>query len=248
MIAADRATLNATGISKRYGRGRTEHVALEPMSLRVGAGETVAVIGESGAGKSTLVRLIAGLERPTSGSVSVLGRQPGPRRGRVSPVQVVFQDPVAALNRHVSVGASIGEPLRGLPSAERRDRVAQLMRDVGLDPARARHRPHTMSGGQLQRVVIARALAAQPSVLLCDEPTSALDVSVQAQIVNLLLDLQKQRGFACLLVTHDLGVARVMADRIVLLRRGRVEETGDNESFFRGPASDYGRQLLDDVA
>jgi ABC-type dipeptide/oligopeptide/nickel transport system ATPase subunit len=234
--------------TKTYGRGQAQHTALDSISFAVVRGQTVAVIGESGAGKSTLVRLIAGLEKPTSGAIKVLGDAPRLIRGQVSPVQVVFQDPVEALNRHQSVGASIAEPLRGLSARERQGRVSELMVDVGIDPARSRDRPRALSGGQLQRVVIARALAAEPALLLCDEPTSALDVSVQAQIVNLLLDLQERNRFACVLVTHDLGVARIMSDDLVLLRRGRIEENGRNEEFFGGPRSAYGRQLLSDTA
>ena len=163
-------------------------------------------------------------------------------------VQMVFQDPKEALNPFLSIGRSIGEPLRHLPRPQRKARTGNLLEHVGLDPARAGERPSAFSGGQLQRVVIARALASSPKILVCDEPTSALDVSVQAQIVNLLLDLQQELGFACILVTHDLSVVRVLADEILVLRRGELVEYRPAEDFFREPSHDYSTSLLNAVA
>jgi ABC-type dipeptide/oligopeptide/nickel transport system ATPase subunit len=161
---------------------------------------------------------------------------------------MVFQDPREALNPFRSIGQSVGEPLRQLSEVDCRHRVATLLSHMGLDPTRAAERPSAFSGGQLQRVVIARALAPSPQVLLCDEPTSSLDVSVQAQIVNLLLQLQQEHGFACVLVTHDLTVARVLADDVLVLRRGVVVEHSPSSRFFTEPAEDYSRGLLDAVA
>ena len=161
---------------------------------------------------------------------------------------MVFQDPREALNPFLSIGQSVGEPLRRLGGDERRQRVAASLSRVGLDPARAGERPAAFSGGQLQRVVIARALAPAPKVLVCDEPTSSLDVSVQAQIVNLLLQLQAELGFACVLVAHDLTVARVLADDVLVLRRGVVVEQTSASSFFAEPQADYSRSLLGAVA
>jgi ABC-type dipeptide/oligopeptide/nickel transport system ATPase subunit len=236
--------VRAEHVSHAYGPRRARVTVLHDVSFSVAAGHTLGVVGESGAGKSTLSRLIAGLERPSEGRILVDGVAASVKPGRVSSVQMVFQQPSDALNRFTSIGASIAEPLRRLPRAERGARVRELLDQVGIDPERARDRPRAFSGGQLQRIVLARALAADPKLLLCDEPTSALDVSVQAQIVNLLLDLQRERRFACVLVTHDLGVARVLADDILVLRDGRVVEHTPSPEFFEGPRDPYSAALL----
>ncbi|MEN3284582.1 MAG: peptide/nickel transport system ATP-binding protein [Solirubrobacteraceae bacterium] len=238
------ALLDVQEVTRTYRSGGVDHVAVDSVSFSVAAGKTIAIVGESGAGKSTLARMITGLESPTSGSVLVGGRPPVIRRGKPSEVQMVFQHPLDALNPLRSIGASIASPLHGVQAAERRRRVAESMAAVGLDPDRAGQRPRAFSGGQLQRVVIARALAADPRLLLCDEPTSSLDVSVQAQIVNLLLALQEEHRFGCVLVTHDLAVARVLADEILVLRAGRTVEHRSADEFFGGPIAEYSRALL----
>jgi peptide/nickel transport system ATP-binding protein len=227
-----------------YRRRRERFRALDGVTFELRAGQTLAVVGESGAGKSTLVKLVAGLEQPAAGTVEVNGSPPRLRAGTVSPVQVVFQNPIEALNPYASVGRSIAEPLRDLSREQRRQRVAELLDDVGLEPARAGSRPSAFSGGQLQRVVLARALAADPAVLICDEATSALDVSVQAQIANLIMKLQGTKGFACLLVTHDLGLAHVLADSVLVLRNGEPVELAPASRFFAGPRTTYARSLL----
>lgn len=226
------------------GRG-TLKVAVADVSFSVQRHSTLAVVGESGAGKSTLAKVIAGLERPTRGSVLVAGKPLVQRGGVASAVQMVFQQPGESLDPFSSVGRSVAEPLHGISGTERERRVAKLLRRVGIDPAHASRRPVRFSGGQLQRIVLARALAAEPEVLLCDEPTSALDVSVQAQIVNLLLELQASLGFACVLVTHDLALVRVLADDVLVLKDGTVVEHSSADEFFRAPAADYSRGLLD---
>lgn len=225
-------------------RGGKEQVALKDVSFQLQAGRTLAIVGESGAGKSTLARLVAGLDNPSSGAILIEGERLRLRSGVPSPVQMVFQDPQDALDPRLSVGFSVAEPLRRLSNTQRRQRVAELMSLVGLNPSRMDERPGAFSGGQQQRIVIARALAAAPRVLVCDEPTSAVDVSVQAQIINLLLDLQSSLGFACLLVTHDLSVARVLADEVMVLRAGVVLEHTEADRFFGMPQADYSRQLL----
>ncbi|HZV74385.1 MAG TPA: ABC transporter ATP-binding protein [Conexibacter sp.] len=240
----DRVVVRVHEAAADYRRQGTSFRALEGVSFELLRGRTLAVVGESGAGKSTLVKLIAGFEQASEGAVEVDGAPPRLRAGKVSPVQVVFQHPNEALNPYVSVGRSVAAPLRGLPREARRARVAELLESVGLDPARAGARPRAFSGGQLQRVVLARALAASPSVLICDEATSALDVSVQAQIANLVMRLQAEQGFACLLVTHDLGLAHVMADDVLVLRTGRPVELAPARSFFAGPGTEYARGLL----
>jgi ABC-type glutathione transport system ATPase component len=240
--------LAVEAVSHEYGKLANRRTVLDDISFAVARGRTTAVIGESGAGKSTLTRIVAGLERPTRGRVLIGGEPVRVRSGRVSPVQMVFQHPADALNRFSSVGASVAEPLRGLSKRERSRRVGELLERVGIDGARAGEKPRSFSGGQLQRIVTARALAADPKVLLCDEPTSALDVSVQAQIVNLLLELQEAQQFAIVLVTHDLGVAKVMADDVVVLRDGVLVEHSLADVFFERPREEYSRQLLDTTA
>lgn len=245
----ERPILSVAGVSRQYRIKGGVRDALRDVSFELGANATIAIVGESGAGKSTLTRLIAGFERPSSGSVTVNGEPAKVATGSVSPVQMVFQHPAEALNRFASVGASIGEPLlRTLARAERQARVEELLARVGIDPTRSGDKPSAFSGGQLQRIVLARALAADPQLLVCDEPTSALDVSVQAQIVNLLLELQQAKHFACVLVTHDLAVARVLADEVLVLRHGTVVEHTAADEFFERPRSDYGRELLETTA
>lgn len=245
---SDAPVLSARDIGRVFRRRGVSRRALAGVSFELRYHRTLAIVGESGAGKSTLARLITGLDRPTTGEVLVEGRPPRLRGGTPSVVQMVFQDPQDALNPFLSIGRSIGEPLRHLPGADRKARIADLLERVGLDPVRAGQRPSAFSGGQLQRIVIARALAASPKILVCDEPTSALDVSVQAQIVNLLLELQSELGFACVLVTHDLGVVRVLADEILVLKAGELVEYGRAEDFFREPRHDYSKSLLNAVA
>ncbi len=242
------AICRAEHVSHVYRLRGEQRVVLQDVSFAVPAGRTLGVIGESGAGKSTLVRLLAGLEHPTGGRVEIDGSPVRLRPGRSSPVQMVFQQPLSALNPHRSVGDSIAEPIHRVSRDARQAIVASLMERVGIPPARAGQRPSRFSGGQLQRIVLARALAGQPRVLLCDEPTSALDVSVQAQIINLILELQLEQQFACVLVTHELNVAKVLADEVLVLRSGCVEEHRPAAEFFDSPASAYGQSLLASVA
>jgi ABC-type dipeptide/oligopeptide/nickel transport system ATPase subunit len=241
--------LSVRDVSRRYRVKGGVRDALRDVSFELAAHATIAIVGESGAGKSTLTRLIAGFERPSTGSVLVSGAPATVTPGKVSSVQMVFQHPAEALNRFASIGTSISEPLlRLLPRSERRARIEELLVQVGMDPARSEDKPSAFSGGQLQRIVLARALAAEPQLLVCDEPTSALDVSVQAQIVNLVLELQQAKGFGCVLVTHDLAVARVLADAVLVLRHGTVVEHTPADEFFDGPRSEYGQHLLQTTA
>lgn len=219
-------------VTRVYHSSRTVVRALDGVSFSLRAGETLAVIGESGSGKSTLTRLIAGLERPTTGRVTVAGQTPRIRPGTVATAQVVFQDPAGSLNPHRSILKSVGEPLRKLDRAQRRATVVEMLGRVGIDPARISDRPWRFSGGQLQRVAIARALVARSRVLLCDEPTSALDVSVQAGVLNLLEQLRRDHGMTMILVSHDRGVVAHLCDRAASLEAGRWNGT-------------YGRNSLD---
>jgi peptide/nickel transport system ATP-binding protein len=217
--------LRLRGVSRRFGAVR----ALDNVSLALPRGATLAVVGESGSGKSTLARLAAGLLAPDSGSVV--------RPGRIA---MVFQDPAGSLDPRWTAARSIAEPLRGAGVATR---VAELLTAVGLPEGVAARRPAQLSLGQAQRVAIARALAAEPDLLICDEPTSALDVSVQAQVLNLLRDLQVDLGLSILLVSHDLGVVRYMADHVAVLLGGRLVETGPADAVLNAPRHAYTRQL-----
>ncbi|MFE5829129.1 dipeptide ABC transporter ATP-binding protein [Streptomyces sp. NPDC056488] len=245
--------LAAEGLRKTYrGRGRRTFTALDDVSLSLAAGETLGIVGESGSGKSTLARVLAHAH-PSDGGRILLDGEDVTRPGRAElravrrRVQMVFQDPYASLNPRMSVGEIVAEPLRAFGTvapAERADRVAELLRLVGLDPAAADRHPRSFSGGQRQRVGIARALAPEPSVLICDEPVSALDVSVQAQIVGLLTDLQRDLGLALVFIAHDLAVVRQVSHRIAVMHEGRIVETGAADELCERPRDPYTRALL----
>jgi peptide/nickel transport system ATP-binding protein len=214
--------------------------ALRGVSLRVGHGESVALVGESGSGKSTLLRIIAGLEKPTWGSVQLAGEQRP---------QMVFQDAGASLTPWLSVGELIAERLRGsgVARAARRDAVVEVLERVGLSADIAKSRAGQLSGGQRQRVSLARATVVPPSVLLCDEPTSALDVSLAASVLNLIGDLRRSLDMSVVFVTHDLSVARVVADRIAVMYLGRIVEIGPADEVIGAPTHPYTRALVDSI-
>lgn len=229
--------------------------AVDGLSFDIAAGETLALVGESGCGKSTTARAIINLVHPTSGRVLLNGvdiarlndREMMPYR-RV--VQMVFQDPFASLNPRMTVGNIIGEPLavHGLASGkDRKLEVLRLMDLVGLNPRFLNRYPHEFSGGQRQRIGIARALAVEPKLILCDEPVSALDVSIQAQIVNLLMDLQQRLGLSYLFIAHDLSVVRHIATRVGVMYLGRLVELGAAESIYTFPTHPYTEALLSAV-
>jgi oligopeptide transport system ATP-binding protein len=234
-------------------RNRKSTPAVDGVSLTVGAGRTVALVGESGSGKSSVARTIVGLNRATSGHVWFDGRdltRATPREWREArrDVQMVFQDPFASLNPRMTVAELLTEPWRvnreAYPQRSWKSDLAELMSQVGLDPEHARRYPPQFSGGQRQRICIARALALRPKLLVCDEAVSALDVSIQAQILNLLKDLQKELGLAYLFISHDLGVVRHISDEVVVMHRGRVVESGDAEQIYTNPQDPYTRALL----
>ena len=239
----------------RLGRGARTIEAVDDVSFELHPGETLGLVGESGCGKSTMSRVIAGLEAPTAGTVTLAGASVhaarGPARRRLRRrMQIVFQDPYSSLNPRLSVGATIAEGIiihRVHPRREIPGRVAALMTEVGLDPADAPRYPHEFSGGQRQRVGIARALAVEPELLICDEPVSALDVSVQAQVLNLLADLQHARGLAYLFIAHDLAVVRQLAHRIAVMYLGRLVELGAADQVIESPRHPYTRALLSAV-
>jgi peptide/nickel transport system ATP-binding protein len=234
-----------------FRAGRTLH-AVSGVSLAVARGEVLGLVGESGCGKSTLARMLLGLLAPSAGEISFDGRPLGAhdRRALARRVQPVFQDPYASLNPRKHVAAIIGLPLAvhaiGTPD-ERARRVEEMMERVGLARRLARNYPNQLSGGQRQRVAIARALVTRPEVVVCDEPTSALDVSVQAQILNLMRDLQDRFGLTYLFISHNLAVVRHMANRIGVMYLGRLVEVAPAREMFRAPKHPYTRMLLDAV-
>lgn len=222
------------------GAPRRSVRAVDDISFTVDRGTTFAVVGESGCGKSTLTRLVAGLDTPSQGDVLMQGQ-----KGEKIRVQMVFQDPVGSLNARWRVGRSITEPMpAAMDATARRARVAELLETVGLAPSDALKYPHEFSGGQRQRIAIARALAGEADLLLLDEPTSALDVSVQAQVLNLLKDLQDRLGLTYLFISHNLAIVRFMADRLGIMYLGRMVEEGAAETLFNAPAHPYTQQLL----
>lgn len=254
--------LAAENLEKSFGGGRTLLGRRRPLlravdrvSLAVPRGRTVGVVGESGSGKSTLARLLVGLLRPSAGTIRLDGEPiqdlTGPARLPVyRSVQMVFQDPVGALNPRKTVGQILEGPLQallGMDRARRRDRVTELMELVGLGSALIGRYPHALSGGQAQRIGIARALAAEPRLLVLDEPVSALDVSIQAQILQLLRDLQDRLGLGYLFISHDLAVIETLSDTVLVMQQGRVVETGPCRTVFRAPTHAYTRALMDAV-
>jgi ABC-type oligopeptide transport system ATPase subunit len=232
--------------------GRGVQVALQDVSLRIGCGEALGLAGMSGAGKSTLGRIILGLDRPTSGDVlfegrSILGLDGADLRAVRSRMQMVFQNPLASMNPRRTARSIVEMPLKAGAmgnAAERRERVRELLDLVGLNPRHAEYYPHEFSGGQCQRLGIARALATNPNFLFLDEPVSALDVSIQAQILNLLKSLQERFRLTYLLVANNLTVARFIADRIAIMGGGRIVEMGSTEAIFRSPQHRITQDLL----
>jgi oligopeptide transport system ATP-binding protein len=226
--------------------------AVDGVSFEIPEGQTLGLVGESGSGKSTTAYAVLQLLRPTAGSVRFAGRELTELRGERlrrlrREMQIVFQDPYASLNPRMTVGRIVAEPLQTHGIGTRRSRradVATLLELVGFDPAYTNRYPHEFSGGQRQRIGIARALALNPRLIVCDEPVSALDVSIQAQILNLLKDLQRELGLTYLFIAHDLAVVRSMSDTIAVMHQGVIVEQGSAERVYTRPESDYTRTLL----
>jgi peptide/nickel transport system ATP-binding protein len=262
----DEPLLEFRGVSKRFvkrldaierlaralGATITEHTvhAVDRVSFAVAQGEVVGLVGESGCGKSTLGRLGCGLYEPSDGEVRYRGAALRTRAGGPRPIQMIFQDPFASLNPRMRVEEIVGEAPRVhdlVGKAEVADYVADLLVRVGLDPAFRRRYPHQFSGGQRARIGIARALAVKPEFLVCDEAVAALDVSIQAQVLNLFMDLRESLGLTYLFISHDLGVVRHLSDRVVVMYLGRVVEIAPTEALFAQPSHPYTQALLAEV-
>jgi peptide/nickel transport system ATP-binding protein len=252
------ALLEARELVRRYHQrrglfgGAAELRAVDGVSLRVEHGRTLGLVGESGCGKSTTGRLVLGLEAPDAGCVLFDGARMPPPGGAAwralrARMQMVFQDPLGALDRRLTIGAQVAEPLEIHAigdRAERAGRVEELLRAVGLRGDQAARYPHELSGGQRQRAVIARALATAPALLVCDEPISALDVSIQAQVMNLLVELQGVHGMGILFISHDLRAVRQVSHRVAVMYLGRIVEEGDPDEVLREPVHPYTRALV----
>ena len=253
--------LTVEGLVKHYpssgffGRARPPVRAVEDVSFTVGRGETLALVGESGCGKSTVGRTLLRLQEPTAGRATFDGTdlfalEGAALRAMRRRLQIVFQDPYSSLDPRMTVGASIAEGIeihRLARGNEVRARVAALLAEVGLDASYADRYPHEFSGGQRQRIGIARALAVEPAFIVCDEPVSALDVSVQAQVMNLLADLQRARGLSYLFIAHDLAVVRQLAHRVAVMYLGRLVEVGPTDEVLARPRHPYTQGLLSAV-
>ncbi|MFY1635988.1 ABC transporter ATP-binding protein [Solwaraspora sp. WMMB335] len=230
--------------------------AVDGISLQLHRGETLGIVGESGCGKSTLAKLLVGLEKPSSGSILVQGRDLSAASGTElhrarRNIQLVMQDPYTSLNPRMTVADLIGEPFEihpdVAPKGDRRRRVQELLDLVGLNPDHINRYPHQFSGGQRQRIGIARALALRPEIILCDEPVSALDVSIQAQVINLLEQLQNELGLSYIFIAHDLSVVRHIAVRVAVMYLGKVVEIGTEDEIYERPTHPYTQALLSAV-
>ncbi len=234
-----------------FGTARVVH-AVKDATLKVEKGKTLAIVGESGSGKSTLARILTLIDAPTSGELLIEGetidiRKTGVGKDLRRKVQMVFQNPYGSLNPRQKIGDVLGEPLvinTSMPASEREDRARQMLKKVGLGPEHYNRYPHMFSGGQRQRIAIARALMLNPSLLVLDEPVSALDLSVQAQILNLLADLQDEFQLTYVFISHDLSVVRYIADDVMVMYLGDVVEQGTRETIFANPQHAYTKALF----
>jgi oligopeptide transport system ATP-binding protein len=249
MTSAAQPLLSVRNLSVRFG----SREALQDVNFELGAGETVGLVGESGAGKSTLARVVLGLLRPARGQVEYAGvdmiNAPAALlRAQRRNVQMVFQDPLTSLNPRMTVESAVAEPLSifepQLNAASRREQVHAMLGRVGLDAHAAPRYPHEFSGGQCQRIGIARAMILKPKLLVCDEPVSSLDVSIQGQIVNLLMDLQRETGMTMLFISHNLAVVRHVSRRVMVIRAGQLVEIASSDALFAAPSHPYTKALL----
>lgn len=250
MSAADEVVLHAQGLCKRYG----DVQAVDDVGFVLRRGESLGIVGESGSGKSTTARLLVGLEEPDEGEVALAGGLTSSprtdRRARARAIQMIFQDPYQSFDPRLRIADAIAEPLRlhlHLSRRARNLRVTELLDQVGLSERQGRARPRELSGGQRQRAAIARALGVEPAVLVLDEAVAALDVSIQAQVIALLNEIRASSGVSFVFVSHDLGVIRYVSDHAVVMRRGRIIESGATEDLLAAPSHPYTQLLLDSV-
>ena len=236
-----------------FGKPTEYTKAVDDVSFEVYKGETLGLVGESGCGKTTLGRTLLRLIEPTSGKIIYNGidltaKKRDELRSLRKEIQIVFQDPYSSLNPRLTIGSAIAEPMKVhgiLPAVkQRKEKVMELLEKVDLKPEHFNRYPHEFSGGQRQRIVIARALALNPSFIICDESVSALDVSVQAQVLNLLNDLKKEFGFTVIFISHDLSVVRYISDRIMVMNKGKIEESGPADEIYFNPQTDYTKNLV----
>jgi len=251
LLRAERLVKHFPVRSGLFGRARGAIQAVDDISFELHAGETLALVGESGCGKSTAGKLLLRLIEPTAGTVffrdkNIISLEEREMRSLRREMQIIFQDPYGSLNPRMTVGDMLEEPLvlHGLSKGKERQRVAELLGLVGLSPLHASRYPHEFSGGQRQRIGIARALAVEPRLIVCDEPVSALDVSIQAQVINLLQDLQGRFGLAYLFIAHDLAVVKHIATRVAVMYLGKIVELADKRALFAEPRHPYTRALL----
>jgi oligopeptide transport system ATP-binding protein len=239
-----------------WNRQKQTLKAVDDISFTLQAGETLGIVGESGCGKSTLARGILGLETVTSGSIKLNGEElttldKKSFRNKRKNMQIIFQDPLASLDPRMTVSEIISEPLQvfqpDLSSKQRKQRVQQMMHRVGLLPNQINRYPHEFSGGQAQRIGIARALILKPELLICDEPVSALDVSIQAQIINLLMELQREMGLSMIFIAHDLSVVKHISHRVMVMYMGKVVEMASRDDLFRHSRHPYTQALMDSI-
>lgn len=248
--------IEITNLEKEYKTGKQTMKAVKSVNLTIHEGEILGIVGESGSGKSTLGKMIIGLEAPTSGTITYNGKPLWQKnkylRPRPGEIQTVFQDPQSSLDPRMRVKDIIMEPLLGLPSSDRKEKgdlnkLVELMKRVGLKEEHLDRFPHEFSGGQRQRIAIARALITDPSFIVLDEPTSALDVSVQAQVLNLLKELQRERQLTYLFISHNMEVIRYMCKRVAVMYKGELVEVGETQDVFENPQHPYTEKLLSSV-
>jgi peptide/nickel transport system ATP-binding protein len=253
LLSAERLSVWFPAKKTWLGHTKSFVKAVDEVSFEVYKGETLGLVGESGCGKTTLGRTLLGLIEPTNGKIFYNGidltaRKKDEWKNLRKDMQIVFQDPYSSLNPRITIGSAIAEPLQvhGLftTSKSRKEKTVDLLEKVGLKAEHFNRYPHEFSGGQRQRIVIARALALNPGFIVCDESVSALDVSVQAQVLNLLNDLKKEMGFTTIFISHDLSVVRYLSDRIMVMNKGKIEETGPTDEVYLNPASAYTKQLI----
>jgi len=253
--------LQAEGLVKRFRRRRlfsrnhSETLAVDGVSFELDRGKTLSVVGESGAGKSTTGRMVVRLIEPDEGSIRFDGVEltelsAAELRKMRRKMQMIFQDPYSSCDPRIPIGLSVTEPLRvheGINRSDRERKAVEVLDRVGLAAHYAERMPYELSGGQLQRVAIARALTVEPALIVCDEPVAALDVSVRAQVLNLMLDLQEERQMAFLFISHDLSIVEAISDHVAVMRSGRLVELGTKEQIYTAPSHEYTKQLLDAV-